>query len=439
MEKINLMGSYLPPMIVIIGLGTGGLYAARWASKINRKENITIIERRSYETYSPCSIPLVIEGLVDAKEIIHPFPRTPRIELLLEHEAVEILPEEKIVRYRKMGKKELKEIKYDKLIFGAGAVPAIPPIKGVEKKGVFTVRTVEDAVNIEKWASESKKALVVGAGAIGVEMAYALRKKGLDVTIVEMLSYPFPRNLDEDMAKIVDEKLRSDGIEAYYNSKVEEIIGEEKVKGVIVNGEKIDADMVIISAGVKPNSHLLRGKVNMDERGFILVNERMETSNEDIYAVGDCARTPYGAIQLATIAAREGIVAGINAAGGNAIYLPNTGAFVSSIGSFEVACVGERGEIMGRGHSPVTPYSKEDVYLKIFIDREGNIKGAQAVGYQASRRIDVISALMRKGAKVWDVAFMEYAYCPAVSNLYDAVQMAADNAMRRLKIERYVV
>lgn len=426
-------------MIVIIGLGTGGIYAARWISRFNRKEEVTIIERRSYETYSPCSIPLVIEGCIDIKEIIHPFPRTPRINLLLEHEAIEIDVEEKKVKYRKLGSDEVKEIKYDKLIFGAGATPAIPPLPGVDKKGVFTVRTVEDAKAINEWIKRSKKALVIGAGAIGMEMAYALRKRGLDVTIAEMLSHPFPKALDDDMAKIVKERLEAMGIKCHCNSKVEEIVGDEEVNGAIINGERMDVDMVILSVGVRPNTSLLRGKVNMDERGYILVNDRMQTSNPDIYAVGDCARTPHGLIQLATIAAREGIVAGINAAGGNAIFTPSTGAFVSAMGNFEVACVGERSNISGRGRSTITPYSKHEIVVKIFTDEEGNIRGAQAVGYMASKKIDIISALMRGGGKIWDVAFMEHAYCPASAHLYDVINIAANNAMRRIKIEKYLV
>jgi len=426
-------------MIVIIGLGTGGIYAARWISRFNRKEKITIIERRSYETYSPCSIPLVVEGAIDVKEIIHPFPRTPRISLLLEHEVVEIDTENRKVLYREIGGKEIKEIEYDKLIYAAGAKPFIPPIPGVEKKGVFTVRTVEDAKAINEWAKKSKKVLVIGAGAIGMEMAYALRKRGLDVTIVEMLSHPFPKALDNDMAKIVKERLEAMGINCHCNSKVEEIIGDEEVKGAMINGERMDVDMVILSTGVRPNTSLLKEKVEMDDRGYVIVDKRMQTSVQDIYAVGDCARTPYGLIQLATIAAREGIVAGINAAGGNAIFTPSTGAFVSAMGNFEVACVGGRSEISGRGHSTITPYSKHEIVVKIFTDEDGNIKGAQAVGYMASKKIDIISALMRGGGKIWDVAFMEHAYCPASAHLYDVINIAANNAMRKIKIEKYIV
>ncbi len=426
-------------MIVVLGLGTGGLYAARWISRFNRKEEITIIERRSYETYSPCSIPLVVEGEIEHREIIHPFPRTPKIKLLLEHEVLDIDVEGKKVIFRKVGEDERKEISYDKLIYSLGASPFVPPIPGADRNGVFTVRTVEDAIEISDWASNSKRAVVVGAGAIGMEMAYALRKRGLDVTVVEMLEHPFPRALDKDMAKIVLERTREMGIECLCSSKVEEIGGEEKVSHVVVNGEEIPADMVIISAGVKPNTEILRGKVEMDERGFILVNDRMETSAPDVYAVGDCVRTPYGVVQLATTAARQGIVAGINAAGGDAVYTKHTGAFVSAMGNFEVACVGEYGGISGRGHSTATPYSKYDIYVKVFVDETGRILGAQAVGYQASKKIDIISALIRRGGTVQDLAFMEHAYCPAVSHLYDVINIAANNAMRRLKLERYEV
>ncbi len=426
-------------MIVIIGLGTGGIYAARWASKMNRKEKIMIIEKRSYETYSPCSIPLVVEGAIDINEIIHPFPKTPKIEVLLEHEAVDIIPDEKIVLYRKLGSKEIKEVKYDKLIYGGGASPIVPPIPGVDKKGVFTVRYVEDARNILAWMKHAKRAVVIGAGAIGMEMAYALRKRGLEVSIVEMLSHPFPKNLDEDMATLVTEYMRDLNIKCRYNSRVEEIIGNDKVEGVRVGEDLIPADIVILSAGVRPNTKILQGKVELDERGFVRVNDRMETSQPDIYAVGDCARTPYGVIQLATVAARHGIVAGINASRGNAIYTPHTGAFVSAMGNFEVACVGTRAKISGRGHSTITPYSKRDISVKIFVEEDGTIAGAQAVGFWASKKIDIISALMRRRGEIWDVAFMEHAYCPAVAHLYDVINIAANNAMRKLKMERYSV
>ncbi len=425
-------------MIVIIGLGTGGLYAARWASRVNRKEEIAIIEKRSYETYSPCSIPQVVEGKLKPEDIIYPFPRTPRIHLYLEHEAVNIDTSDKKVIVKKVGTEEIMEITYDKLIFAPGAVPKLPPIKGIEKIGVFTIRTVEDSIEILKWIERSKKALVIGAGAIGVEMAHALKMRGLEVTLVDILSQPFPLNLDTDLAKIVDERLKEKGIETIYEAKVEEILGEERVEGAVINGEQRDYDMVIVSTGVRPNTKILEGKVDMD-RGFIKVDERMRTSNPDIYAIGDCAVTPYGAIQLATIAANQGIVAGINAAGGFAVYKKPTGAFVSAFGGFEVSSVGERTKIFGRAKEKIHPHSEEEIVMKVYVDEEGYIKGAQAVGHEASSRINVVSSLIRMHAKITDLAFMEHAYCPEVSELYDVMKIAAENVLRRLKIKEYEV
>ncbi len=425
-------------MIVIIGLGTGGLYAAKWASRVNRKEEIKIVEKRKYETYSPCSIPEVIEGKIKPEDIIYPFPRTPRIQLYLEHEAVGIDPSRKVVTVRKIGEDKTAEIEYDKLIFAPGAIPKLPPIKGIEKRGVFTIRTVEDSVEILKWMKNAKKTLVIGAGAIGVEIAHALKARGLKITLVDILSQPFPLNIDADLAKIVDERLRNEGIETIYNAKVEEILGEERVKGAVINGEKREYDMIIVSTGVKPNTKILEGKVEM-ERGFIKVDERMRTSDPNIYAVGDCVISPYGVIQLATIAANQGIVAGINAAGGNAIYKKPTGAFVSVFGGFEVSSVGERTKIFGRAREKIHPHTKEEIVMKVYVNEKGYIKGAQAVGYSASSRINVVSSLIRMNAKITDLAFMEHAYCPEVSELYDVMKIAAENVLRRLKLEKYEV
>ncbi len=437
-RNFEITGFVNPHMIVIIGLGTGGLYAARWASRVNRKEEITIIEKRDYETYSPCSIPQVIEGKLKPEDIIYPFPRTRRIHLHLGHEAIEVNTKEKKVLYRKVGEEEVKEIEYDKLIYAAGAIPKVPPIKGIKKKGVFTVRTVEDAIAILEWMKKSKKALVIGAGAIGVEMAYALKTRGLKVTLVDILPHPFPLNLDEDLAKLVDERLRNEEIETIYNARVEEITGDEFVDGAVINGVRREYDMVIVSTGVKPNTAMLEGKVEMD-RGFIKVDERMRTSDEDIFAIGDCVLTPYGIIQLATTAANQGIVAGINAAGGYAVYKKPTGAFVSVFGGFEVSAVGEKTNIYGRAKAKIHPHADEEIVMKIYVDKEGYIKGAQAIGVQASTRINVISALIRMGAKITDLAFMEHAYCPEVSELYDVMKIAAENSLRRFKFERYEV
>ncbi len=426
-------------MIAIIGLGTGGLYAARWIAMHHRNEKITIIEKRDYETYSPCSIPMVVEGKIKPEDIVHPFPKSKNVEILLAHEAVDIDINSKKIKANDLKTGEVKEINYDKLIYAPGAKPWVPPIKGADKEGVFTVRTVEDAIAIREYAETANKALVVGAGAIGVEMAYALRKRGLEVTIVEMMEHAFPTAIDKDMAKYVDERLNKEGISTIYGAKVEALIGTEKVEGAIINGDELNFDIVIMSTGVRPESALLRGKVDVDERGFILVDEKMRTSIDDVYAIGDCVRTPYGVIQLATTALNQAIVAAINATGGSAVLKKPNGAFVSAFGDYEVASVGTHGKIAGRGWSRLNPYSVEKIVMKVFIEEDGTIVGAQAVGKGASSRIDIVSALMRNKGKIWDLAYMEKSYCPEVCELYDVIKIAAENAMRRLKIEKYEV
>ena len=426
-------------MIAIIGLGTGGLYAARWIAMHHRNEKITIIEKRDYETYSPCSIPMVVEGKIKPEDIVHPFPRSKNVEILLAHEAVDIDVNGKKIKAKNLKTGEIKEISYDKLIYAPGAKPWVPPIKGADKEGVFTVRTVEDAIAIQKYAEKANKALVVGAGAIGVEMAYALRKRGLEVTIVEIMEHAFPTAIDKDMAKYVDEQLNKEGINTIYGAKVESLIGPEKVEGAIINGDEMNFDMVIMSTGVRPESALLKGKVDVDERGFILVNEKMRTSIADVYAIGDCVRTPYGVIQLATTALNQAIVAAINATGGSAVLKKPNGAFVSAFGDYEVASVGAHGKIVGRGWSRLNPYSEEKIVMKVFVEEDGTIVGAQAVGKGASSRIDIVSALIRTNGKIWDLAYMEKSYCPEVCELYDVIKIAAENAMRIMKIEKYEV
>ena len=400
---------------------------------MDRNEEITIIEMRDYETYSPCSIPLVVEGRINSENIVHSFPKSRKVHLLTSHKATEIDVKNKFVQIKNLKSGEEKRLKYDKLIFAPGAKPWVPPIEGIEKDGVFTVRTVEDANRIKEWAERSKNALVVGAGAIGVEMAHALRKRGLEVTLIELLEHAFPAGLDRDMAKYADSYLQKEGIITKYGAKLNKIYGDERVKGAVVNGEKIPVDMIIMSTGVRPNTELLKGKVSMDKRGFILVNERMQTSVQDIYAVGDCVHTPYGIIQLATTAMKQATVAGINVAHGNAVYTKPTRAFVSSFGEYEVASAGEHTEIAGRGWSRINPYSNEKIIMKIFIDSEGKVRGAQAVGRGAASRINIVSAFIKKDANILELVFAEQAYCPEVCELYDVINVAAENALRKIK------
>ncbi|MGC8663660.1 MAG: FAD-dependent oxidoreductase [Thermoplasmata archaeon] len=446
-------------MIAIIGLGTAGVYATRWITTLNRNEEITIIEKNIYESYSPCGIPLILEKKDDFSKLKHPFPRTKRINVLLEHEAIEIKPYEKVVMVVNKKNNEIKKIKYDKLFFSTGAEPLIPKIKNAYEflnKGVFVVKTLEDANNIKNFIDKNKitAVSVVGAGAIGLEMAHSFKALGLNVNIFEMFPQPFPKVLDPEIAEIVKSEIEKLNIELHLNSRVDEIVVQNgQIIGIKSGDSFFSSQAVILATGVVPNTKILEGSVNM-EKSYIIVNERMQTSNPDIYAAGDCILVKNlidgtsMPVQLATTAAKQGIVAGINISGHNAVYSGALGTFVSKIGNMEVAAVGlteaqakEKLEIMtSRTKALDRPeYADgEEITLKLVCDKNtGVILGAQAVGKNASSKINVISMAIKKKADVFDLSSLEIAYCPEVSDLYDVINMAADIVLRKMNPGSY--
>ncbi len=445
-------------MIVIIGLGTAAVYATRWITSLNRDEEIAIIEKHEYESYSPCGIPLIFEKSGNFNDLKHPFPRTKRIQVYLNYMAERIDPNGKKVFIKNLKTGEEKEIGYDKLLFASGADPFIPPIKNAREyvgKGVFVVKTLEDAENIEKYISTGvKNVAVIGAGAIGLEMAYALKVKGLNVQVFEMFPQVFPRALDQDMAKIVQDYLESSGIKVNLNARVNEIVVENgKIRGIETSNGRYDAEMVILATGVSPNTKILEGMVKM-ERGYIVVNERMQTSREDIYAAGDCVivknfvdSSPF-VIQLATTAAKQGIVAGINLAGRNAIYSGALGNFVSVIGDLEVSAVGLTESYFANKMKVVSARGKtldkpeyaggREITMKIVCDENGKVLGAQAIGRNASREINVIALAIKAGLSAQDLSALETAYCPAVSDLYSIINLTADLILRKINPSSYI-
>jgi NADPH-dependent 2,4-dienoyl-CoA reductase/sulfur reductase-like enzyme len=437
-------------MIVIVGLGTAAVYATRWITALNRDEEVTIIEMHSYESYSPCGLPLTIENNLDFELLKHPFPKTKRINVMLEHQVVEIEPSKRTLKVKDLKTEELKIVNYDKLFFVPGADPLIPPIKNISlflNDGVYVLKTIEDGIKIENYLKENlvSDIAVVGAGAIGLEIAYALKKRGYKVTVYEMLAQCFPKALDSDMVQYVEEFLKDKEIAVYLNSKVEEILLDQKL--ILVNGQKKNADMVILATGVLPNSQLLKNKVSMF-KNFIEVDEKMRTTDPYIYAAGDVIITKNAVdqhgmiVQLATTAAKQGIVAGINMAGGTATYNGAYGTFVSQMGDFEVATTGMSEEEVKQKFEVVTAKIKgtnkpeyaggHSLALKVICDKNGRVLGAQAVGKNAADKINIISMAIKNKGTIQDLSSVELAYCPSVSELYDVVHSVADVLLRKL-------
>lgn len=441
--------------IVIIGLGTGGLYASRAASRVDRKAEIFIIEKRDYDMFSPCGLPYAIEGKVESfDDLKHSVPVTRQLKKLIKHEALSINTDAKRVKVKNLESGEASWLDYDSLVIATGSNPVILPIPGAEEflgRGVHVVTDPENAKALKDDALKSKRAVVVGGGAIGLEIAFALKELGLEVWVTKRSPPPFPRNLDPDMGEVIREYLESKDLHILFGKSIDRINGSERVESVEIAGETIPTEIVVMAVGVRPESRIAVEAGLKHDKGAIITDEKMETSVENIYAVGDCVMSHSGVdgepinIALATAAFKQAVVAGVNAAGGDAFYDGGLGTFVSYVGELEIACTGYNTEIAerhgfkvmtGRANMQVKPMwmpGAKDISVKLVIDAEtGRILGGQAIGEEgAAWRVNVVALGIKKGMEIKEFSTIELAYCPAVSDLYDPLLVAADVALRR--------
>ncbi|AAL81656.1 NADH oxidase [Pyrococcus furiosus DSM 3638] len=436
--------------IVVIGSGTAGSNFALFMRKLDRKAEITVIGKEETMQYSPCALPHVISGVIEKPEDVIVFPNEfyekQRIKLLLNTEA------KKIDRERKVVVTDKGEIPYDKLVIATGSKAFVPPIKGVENEGVFTLKSLEDVRKIKEFIKKRnpKNAVVIGAGLIGLEGAEAFAKLGMKVTVVELLEHLLPTMLDKDIAKIVEENMRKYGVDFKFGVGVDEIIGDpvEKVK---VGEEEIDADIVLVATGVRANVELAK-EAGLEVNRGIVVNEYLQTSDPDIYAIGDCAEVIDAVTgkrtlsQLGTSAVRMAKVAAENIAGRNVKFRPVFNTAITEIFDLEIGAFGiteERakkeeievvvGKFRGSTKPEYYPGGKPIVVKLIFRKEDRRLIGAQIVGGERVwGRIMTLSALAQKGATVEDVVYLETAYAPPISPTIDPITIAAEMAMRKL-------
>jgi len=445
--------------IVVVGGGAAGVSAALWARKVNRKAEIIVINREEFPEYSRCGLPYVISQIIpNPKSLIeHPtswYDKFLRIRLKLNCVAVDGDPDKKILEIKNLKHDKMEKESYDKLIVATGSSPSIPPITGVDKGRVFTLKTINDATRINDVARKSRSAVIVGAGLIGLEVAEALRHLELKVTVVELLPQILPTILDADFARILQSKMEEHGITVLTGKRVEEIMGNENAKGVVVEGEEIPGDFVVVSTGVKPNTDFAQKMgVELGKTGGIKTNEYMETSVEDVFAAGDCVETKYLVTNepilaaMGTVAVRQGKVAGINAAGGKMTYYGTVLTRTTKLFGYEVASVGltsqqaEKrdikaivGTIRGRTKPEYFPSSKT-LYVKILVNSEdGRIIGSQIIGEEgAAIRINVISLALLRKLTIEEFLSLETVYAPPISPVWDPLIVAADSVMRKLE------
>jgi len=444
--------------IVIIGAHAAGTDAASAARKTDRSAEITLITNRKVAGYSPCGIPFVLGRHISSFEELIVFPpsyyQMMKIDLRLETTAKKINIEDKTVEIKdKNGKGET--LQYDSLILATGAYPFVPRVlrEGSEKNGVFTLRTLEDGKRINQALKKANSAVVIGAGLIGLEAAVSFIERGLKTTVVELLPQVLPAMLDRDMARLVQKNLEEKGLNIITGKGVDEILGENNVSGVSIAGEETPADLVIIATGVIPNVQLAKDAgIKIGETGGIKTNMRMETSVKDVYAAGDCAESvnlitkrPMLS-QLGTTAVRQGKVAGINAAGGYAVFTGCLGSCVTRLFDLEIGATGltefaacragietVAGSITSKTRPDYYPGGKR-IRVKILVDKDTErIVGGQIVGgEEVTQRINALSFAIQKQMTVRELAKADTCYAPPLNETWEPMVLAAEIALRRL-------
>jgi NADH oxidase (H2O2-forming) len=448
----------MPKRIVIVGAHAAGVDAASAARKTDRTAEITLITEEKYAGYSRCGLPFVIGGQIPSFQNLIVFPpsyfQMMKLNLKTETKVTAIDAGKKTVEtINREGKSET--LAYDSLIIATGASSFIPPIKGKEKAGIHSLRTIEDGERIAQAVGEgARKAVIMGAGLIGLETAVALKERGLEVTVVELLPQILPQMLDADMAKVVQEMLQQRGINILTGKGVEEFLGTEKVTGIVAGGEQINADLFISAFGVRANTQLaVNAKIDLGETKAIKTNARMETSAKDVYAVGDCAESTHivtqkpALQQLGTVAVRHGKVAGINAAGGYALFTGVLGSAVTRLFDMDVGATGLTENAAQRARietvtGTISAKTKADYYpgalpikVKLVAEKESErVIGAQIIGgEEVTQRINAISLAIQKQMTVKELAKADTAYAPPLCETWEPFVLAAEMVLMKLR------
>ncbi len=439
--------------LVIIGGDAAGMSAASKVRREDPEREIVVFERSPHTSYSACGMPYLIAGLVDSPEKL--IARSPQkfrekynIDARTGHEVTELNLTSQRVLVRNLETNSEGWEPYDQLLIATGAEATFPRLPGSDADGIFGLSTLASGIRIQQFMDQQlpRRAVVVGGGYIGLEMAEALVRQGLQVSLVER-GEQVMATLDPDMGAMVSEALREIGVSLYLN---ESLTGYETAKGlvtgVVTDQRTLAADLVIVGLGTRPNTALAEAAgLTLGEKGSIRVNPRMQTSAANVWAAGDCAesfhlisRRPFH-VALGTVANKQGNVAGINLAGGYATFPGVVGTAVSKICNYEVARTGLMEREMhdlGLAYKTATTTSKTRagyypgagwITVKLLAEQgSGRLLGGQIVGLEgAAKRIDVLATALTANMTVQQLVDLDLSYAPPFSPVWDPVQTAA--------------
>ena len=449
--------------IVVVGGVAGGASVAARLRRLSEEDEIIMFERGEYISFANCGLPYYIGGVIQERQkllvqTVEKMSKRFHLDIRVLSEVIKINKEEKTIIVKNVMTNETYEESYDILILSPGSKPIVPPIPGIETaKALFTLRNVPDTDRIKAYIDEKKPrhATVIGGGFIGVEMAENLREKGIDVTLVEMANQVMPP-IDYEMAAYVHEHMKKHGVQLILEDGVD-VFEEGGAVVRLKSGSKINTDMVILSIGVQPESSLAKeAGLELGVRGTIKVNEKLQTSDSSIYAIGDAIEVKdfvtetETMIPLAWPANRQGrLLADIIHGHTESVYKGTMGTSIAKVFELTVASTGVNEKVLqslnipyevvhvqANSHAGYYP-NAYPILLKLLFNKEsGEIYGAQAVGRDGvDKRIDVIATAMKAKLKVMDLPDLELAYAPPYSSAKDPVNMvgyAASNMIEGL-------
>lgn len=437
---------------LIIGGVAGGATAAARLRRIDENAEIILFEKGKHISFANCGLPYYIGNTIEQREAL--FLQTPtsfgdrfNVDVRNNQEVISIDPNKKSVQVKRANGKIYEET-YDKLLLSPGANPFIPKIEGVDSEGIFTLRNVEDTDRIKNYAinHKIKQAVVIGAGFIGLEMVENLHHLGIQVSIVEMANQLMP-TLDYEMAAFLKMEMVSQHVKMHLGTSATRFYKENnKIQISLSNGETLSADMVILSVGVRPNTALAQSAgIKLGITGGIWVDEYLQTSVPDIYAVGDVIEYPHPITRkpwlnfLANPANRQGRIVADNIVWGNKIsYEGAIDTAIAKVFNMTAASTGLSEKKLqqekipyltstthSNSHAGYYPNAQMMALKLTFSPESGKIFGAQIVGYDGvDKRIDQIALLIKNGGTIHDLTLVEHAYAPPFSSAKDPVAIA---------------
>jgi NADPH-dependent 2,4-dienoyl-CoA reductase/sulfur reductase-like enzyme/rhodanese-related sulfurtransferase len=456
------------PRILIVGGVAGGASCAARARRLSEKAEIVMFERGPYVSFANCGLPYYVGDIIADEEALlvatpQLFKERFHIEVRVGHEVQSIDREKREIEVRNCQTGEVHRERYDALVLAPGAVPVRPPIPGIDLPGIFSLRTIPDSRQIREQIAggRAKRAVVVGGGFIGLEMTENLVRRGLSVTIVEMLPQVMPP-VDPEMAVPIQQHLTANGVSLCLGDAVagfEQGPEGNTISVTTKSGGRYVCDMVLLAIGVRPEITLARNAgLEIGQLGGIRVDDHMRTSDERIWAVGDAVEVSdfisgeWGLFPLAGVANRQGRIAADVILGREVRFRGVQGTIVCQVFDITVAATGMSEKYLHRCKLRGQQWRYEKVYLHpghhvnyypgakpvsmklIFSTEDGKVLGAQAVGEEGvDKRIDVIAMAIQKGATVYDLEEAELCYAPQFGAAKDPVNIAgmiAANAMR---------